>query len=515
MSNKRITDMYIKQIIALKDKGKSQRQISKELGLHRRTISYYLDQYDRVGRPNLENTEGEQLAEILEIEAKVVQPTERHHRASQFIDSQESSRKKVGFTIENMYEEYKSIEGEKPYSRPQFYRIVQDKWAKEQGSLKLVHRYGEKLFVDYAGSKLKYVDKHTGEEKFAEILVCILPASGYIYAKAVKSQQVIPFIEGIRSCLEHIGGVPGGIITDNLKSAVSRVGKYESTVNKQLQSFAEYYGTSIDPTRPYSPKDKAMVEGAVKICYSKIFYHVQDKVYEDLRSVNEAIQLWADRLNNTCLTHCDYSRNDQLQIERKELCELPQYAYGIKAYQRAKVQKMGYVLCTKLKNYYSVPYTHIGKKVELQYDEENLWIYYNNERIASHKISNCKGYYVTNSQHLSSANKAVAEWNPEFFIDKASKHGEFVEQYVRGLIEQKAYPEQAYKQIQGILSLSGKHGKERINKACEIASSHHSRSYKMIEQIIVNQKDLIPEDQTGESYAIPHHHNIRGSKYFT
>ena len=59
MSNKRITDMYIKQIIALKDKGKSQRQISKELGLHRRTISYYLDQYDRVGRPNLENTEGE------------------------------------------------------------------------------------------------------------------------------------------------------------------------------------------------------------------------------------------------------------------------------------------------------------------------------------------------------------------------------------------------------------------------------------------------------------------------
>ena len=122
---------------------------------------------------------------------------------------------------------------------------------------------------------------------------------------------------------------------------------------------------------------------------------------------------------------------------------------------------------------------------------------------------------MTNSQHLSSANKAVAEWNPEFFIDKASKHGEFVEQYVRELIEQKAYPEQAYKQIQGILSLSGKHGKERINKACEIASSHHSRSYKMIEQIIVNQKDLIPEDQTGESYAIPHHHNIRGSKYFT
>ncbi len=507
--------MYIKQIIQQHKEGKSQRQISKQLGVHRRTISDYIEQYKKAGNPNIEDLEDQKVLEILQIEAKKVKPSSRYELASKFIDGQQVNRKKAGFTVENLYNSYKSMDYEWHYSRPQFYRIVQDKWFKEQGSLKLVHRYGEKLFVDYAGKKLRYYDKSTGEENQAEVLVCILPASGYIYVKAVISQEVIPFIEGIRSCLEHLGGVPGGIITDNLKSAVTRVGKYESTINKQLQSFAEHYSTSIDPTRPYSPKDKAMVEGAVKICYNKIYYHVQDKAYYNLREVNEAIKLWTEQLNKGKLTHCDHSRYDQFEDELKELVELPKYEYSIKTYQRAKVQKMGYVLCSKLKNYYSVPYTHIGKRVELQYDEDNLCVYYNNERIATHKISQRKGYYVTNTNHLSSSNKAVAEWSPEYFINQARQQGVNVEKYVTELIAQKPYPEQAYKQIQGILNLCRKYGRDRVNKACEIAFSHNSRTYKMIEQIIVNDKDLDDEGHESFSRAISRHQNIRGSKYFT
>jgi transposase len=514
MSNKRITEMYIKQIIRQYKEGKSQRQISKQLGIHRRTITEYIGCYQRAGNPSIEDLDDQKLLEILQIEAKIPVHSTRYEMASKYIDSQYSNRKKVGFTIENLYQDYISSENECHYSRPQFYRIVNEKWNKEQGSLKLDHKYGEKLFVDYTGKNLKYYDKSTGEEQQAEVMVCILPASGYIYVKAVVSQQVIPFIEGIKSCLEYLGGVPRGIITDNLKSAVTRVGKYESTINKQLQSFADHYGTSIDPTRAYSPKDKAMVEGAVKICYSKVFYHVQDKAYQNLAQVNEAIKQWTDALNKGNLSHCDYSRYDQFEDELKELYELPSYAYRIISYQRAKVQKMGYVLCSKLKNYYSVPYTHIGKRVELQYDQENLWVYYNNERIATHKLSQRKGHYVTNSNHLSSANKAVAEWNPEYFIKQASQQGKDVERYVSELIAQKPYPEQAYKQIQGILNLCRKYDRDRVNRACEIAFSHNSRSYKMIEQIIVNEKDLNVEPQEYSFHAIGQHDNIRGSKYF-
>lgn len=514
VANKRITEMYIKQILQLHRIGKTQRQISKQLGVHRKTIAEYINHYQKAGNPEIEDFDDGKVLELLKIESKTAKTSSQRDEANKFIDIHQSDRKKVGFTIENLYQSYKSIDAEGHYSRPQFYRIVNEKWNKEQGSLKLQHKYGEKLFVDFTGKKLRYYDKSTGEEREVEVLVCILPASGYIYVKALTNQQVIPFIEGIKSCLDHLGGVPSGIVTDNLKSAVTRVGKYESTINKQLQSFADHYGTSIDPTRAYSPKDKAMVEGAVKICYSKIFYHVQDKGYQDLAHVNEAIRVWTDKLNKGKLTHCDYSRYDQYKEELEELQDLPNFGYTIVNYQRAKVQKMGYVLCSKLRNYYSVPYTHIGKSVEIQYDQENLWVYYNNERIATHKISQRKGHYITNSSHLSSANKAVAEWTPEYFENQALEQGKEVGKYVSELIEQKPYPEQAYKQIQGILNLCRKHGKERVNKACEIASSHNSRSYKMIEQIIINQRDLEVEPKKCYSHSIGQHQNIRGSQHF-
>ena len=139
--------------LVLKVKGLTDEQIQEEFTeFFNKLVEKYPKQFG-VGLSVMEeNTEGEQLAEILEIEAKVVQPTERHHRASQFIDSQESNRKKVGFTIENMYEEYKSIEGEKPYSRPQFYRIVQDKWAKEWEILQIVAEVQLRVHMDIYGN---------------------------------------------------------------------------------------------------------------------------------------------------------------------------------------------------------------------------------------------------------------------------------------------------------------------------------------------------------------------------
>ncbi|MFV0506148.1 MAG: hypothetical protein ACK5L5_05480 [Bacteroidales bacterium] len=61
------------------------------------------------------------------------------------------------------------------------------------------------------------------------------------------------------NALRFFGGVPKAIVTDNLESAVSRASKYEAEVNRSLKEFALHYGCVINPTRIYSPQDKALV----------------------------------------------------------------------------------------------------------------------------------------------------------------------------------------------------------------------------------------------------------------
>lgn len=54
-------------------------------------------------------------------------------------------------------------------------------------------------------------------------------------------------------------------------------------------SFAEHYGFTVIPARAYKPKDKALVEGAVKLIYRSIYTKLDDRVFHDLSSLNAAI----------------------------------------------------------------------------------------------------------------------------------------------------------------------------------------------------------------------------------
>jgi transposase len=54
------------------------------------------------------------------------------------------------------------------------------------------HRAGEKLFVDWAGTKIPIQDRETGEVKMASLFVAVLGASNYTYAEATMSQELEP-----------------------------------------------------------------------------------------------------------------------------------------------------------------------------------------------------------------------------------------------------------------------------------------------------------------------------------
>jgi transposase len=146
------------------------------------------------------------------------------------------------------------------------------------------------MYVDYAGKTLSIIEEDTGEIKEVQFFVAILGASQYTYAEASMSQQKEDFVTSVENAIRFFGGTPAAIVPDNLKSAVIKSSRFEPTINETLADFAEHYQTTILPARAYKPRDKSLVEGAVKILYRRIYVHLREQKFFSLDQLNE--QIW-------------------------------------------------------------------------------------------------------------------------------------------------------------------------------------------------------------------------------
>ena len=119
----------------------------------------------------------------------------------------------------------------------------------------LEYEMGDMIMVDFAGAKLSYVDKDSGEVIECEVFISVLPHSGLLFCKAVHSQQTSDFIGCINSMLKFYGAVPKTVLCDNLKTAVIRPSKYEPIFTEMCNQLSEHYQTTFSATRPYIPRD--------------------------------------------------------------------------------------------------------------------------------------------------------------------------------------------------------------------------------------------------------------------
>jgi len=128
---------------------------------------------------------------------------------------------KTGCTLQTLWYSYLD-QHPGGYRYTQFTQYYRHWINRQKPSGIFFHKAGEKLFVDYTGSKLHYGDRNTSAVIGAEVFVAILPCSQFTIVKASAWQKREDFIDGINSALRWIGGVPKAIVTDNLKSAVSK-----------------------------------------------------------------------------------------------------------------------------------------------------------------------------------------------------------------------------------------------------------------------------------------------------
>ena len=509
-----ITEMYkIREIFRLVLENLSCRQIAQTLNIGKTTINYFSKKIKESGftYKEISDLTDTDILELLNMGQS--NQSDKYKNLSDKFPYFEKELKKKGVTVKILWEEY-IAENPDGYSYSQFSHNFQIWRGSTKSTMRQEHKAGEKMFVDFTGKKLYITEIKTSQKIPAEVFIAILGASNLTYVEALSSQEKKDFIKCVENSLWYFGGVPNAIVPDCLKAAVTKADKYEPEINRDFQDFAKHYNTVVLPTRPYSAKDKALVEGAVKIVYSWIFAKLRNKEFYSIKELNCEIFKLLNEYNGKEMQRIKMSRTALFnEIEKDCLKPLPFDLFEYKMIAKLTVAFNYHIYLSKDRHYYSVPFTYIKKRVEVRYTDNDVEIYHDNIRIASHKRVIKPNGYSTNPDHMPPNHRFYSEWSPERFLSWAEKIGEDVKVFIKNVLESKEHPEQAFKVSLGILNLSKTYGNVKLNKACKKGLYFNNFTLKFVRNILVNNL-LEIEQQDLFKNIFPVHENIRGNQYY-
>jgi transposase len=427
---------------------------------------------------------------------------------------------RTGVTRELIYKQY-ITDYPMGYSYSRFCRKLKELRLINDATIRIDHKAGYRMMVDFAGSKAQWVDARTGEVHQCEVLVSTLPYSSFTHVYAVPSQNQSNFVLAINEALKYIGGTPSVLTSDNLKSYVSKASRYEPKFTEFCSQMGAYYTMELDATRVGKPKDKANVERHVSIVYNQVYAPLRDKIFHSLDELNAAFRIQLDELNAKTMQGKSYSRQERFDVDEKpSLRPLPPSMFEVNKETLAKVQRNYHVILGENSHQYSVPYQYIGKQTQIIYTNSKVEIYCGTERIAIHKRDHREHAYSTMAAHMPEKHIKYTEqkgWDGAYFKTKAAQIGPHTLWVVQSILESKHIVEQTYNACLGVMRLAEKYGEQRLENAAKRASTGHRVNYGILHNILQNNVDKIEipiDNSQNDSPNIPSHDNLRGPLYY-
>ncbi len=501
---KKVLELYIQTDL-------SKRSIQRACNLPRSTVSDYIRRFKKSG---LQFEELSNLSEG-EIYQKLFGNMPKQHgkiRPDYSKISRELRQKNV--TRQLLWEEYKAQYPE-GFGYTQFcYHL--SVWQKKLSiSMRQIHKAGEKLFVDYSGLKGEITDRRTGQKRGVDIFVAALGASGYTYAEASENQQLESFLNSNANAFEFFEGVPQITVPDNLKSAVSKAHRYSPVINASYQDLAEHYNTVIIPARPYHPKDKSVVELAVKLVQRWILAKIRNEIFFTVEELNIRIRELLAFYNNKEIKKLKKSRKELfLELDKPALAALPVDRYEFKNVRLRRVSQDYHVEIEG--SYYSVPYQLIGKEALVKYNQRMVRISYNDEIIAIHPRLCETGQVSTNEANMPQNHRHYAQASPSLLIDQAKIIGPQMAHLIKRIISESKHPLKGCRSAYGILRTAGKY---KDDEAVELTAAKmlelNTCRASCFESILKRKTWKTADEETGlQPQVNSDSQNIRGNKYY-
>lgn len=233
----------------------------------------------------------------------------------------------------------------------------------------------------------------------------VLGYSRRLYAKGYLNERLASLIDGHESAFAWFGGLTTQLLYDNAKTMITthNVKTKELVLNRQFEDFADHYGFEARFCKPYRPQTKGKIESGVK--YLKRNF-LPGRRFQDLDHLNQELEKWMTGVADTRLHGTTHERPiDRFAAETLiSLKHVSPYQY-IPAIER-KVSQDGMVSFEA--NRYSVPWLHVGQRVDLKIASGQLQISQAGSVIATHDLLSGKHQQSIQQAHYAGL---LAPWH--------------------------------------------------------------------------------------------------------
>jgi len=417
-----------------------------------------------------------------------------------------------------LWEEYCNkarASGAIPYMYTQFCDKYRS-WARiTKATMRINHKPGDAMQVDWAGDPIYITAPETGSEVPAYVFVAVLPCSWYTYAEVCSDMRMENWILAHIHAYEYFGGVTRLLIPDNCKTSTTSNTRYETIINKNYQDMAEHYGTAIVPARVRKPDDKAAAEGTVRFVSTWITAALRDCKFFSVSEAQCAVLEKLSQLNQRPFKKRSGNRVTAYEQEEKEFMRpLPVYAYEPCVWLKAKV---GYdYLISDGINKYSVPYELIGESVDIKVTRNIVEAFYHQTRVAVHaRIQTEQRDPVVKPEHMPENHRKYLGYTADEFLSWAHTVGPKTTDTVEYFINSGSEAEQGFKACASLTKLEKRYGSKVLEDACErvlhLTSSPNIRNIS-----VLCKSSSIQKGENSATVAKEGSHGItRGAAYYS
>ena len=357
-------------------------RLARELEVDRRTVSKYIDGYNKPVNRNRRSAIDDYYDDIVELLNDENRVFEYKRDLWQYLCDNRGLK-----CADSTFRHYISIRKE----FQDYFDSVNTGAVKKPSATRYETDPGEQAQLDWKES-VPFILK-TGEMIVINILVLMMGYSRFrVYNLSLSKTQDILF-HFIDRSFEIIGGIPKQLLTDNMKTVMDepRTEYSKGKINPKFEAFARDYGFEVKPCIAGRPNTKAKVESPMKIL-DELKAYSGELSYDELVSKLQEIN---DRENTRF--HKSYSMIPILGLNKEKDFLLPLPTESIRNHYQIKtvnVKVNHSSMITYKGNQYSVPPEYIGKQLKLQYHDNRLHLYCNTELVAIHEESSKKLNYL-------------------------------------------------------------------------------------------------------------------------
>ena len=454
------------RILALLELGWSYRRIERETGVRRETVSGY--DARRTAKPaNLSPG----------LDAKPATPSTGPASACEPYRGYIEEKLAKGLTAQVIWQDLRLELGftHQYASVKRYVRQIKKRHPEVAGVME--HPPGKEAQVDFFQGP-PTLHPREGRWRRPWILRVTLSCSRHGYEEALWTQERAGFLRAIEHAFLDFGGVPEVLRHDNLKAAVIRACLYDPDISEVYEAFARHWGFVPLPARPSHPKEDGIAENSGGYVKDNA---LKGKRFDSLEELNEYLKKWNRtiarlRIHGTTRKQV-YAHF--LEADKPALKPLAAERFSLFEVGARTVHPDGHVQVEGA--FYSVPHMLVGQQVRVHWDEQLVRVYARGQCVAVHSRSH-PGTYATREEHRPAHKPAREEAYVANLLAKAEHIGDGALEWAKAACQERGV--RAYRLLQGMLSLTRRHPRERVDWACRVALERQVYRYKVLRRLV-------------------------------